>query len=116
MIAALAALTGQLQPAAPKPALDDRAKTLTRFLRDGQLTGWPVQPKRQRWLLEEIVERFAVDRRYPEREIDAELKQVHPPDHCTVRRALVDAGLLRRADGLYWRPTPTATPAPEACA
>ena len=116
LIAALASLTGQLHPAAPKPALDDRAKTLARFLRDGQLTGWPVQPKRQRWLLDEIVERFATDRRYAERDVDAVLKQVNPSDHCTVRRALVDADLLRRADGEYWRPAPAATPSTESCA
>jgi hypothetical protein len=40
--------------------------------------------------------------RYPEPEVNERLHRFHA-DHATLRRALVDEGLLDRAAGQYWR-------------
>jgi hypothetical protein len=45
--------------------------------------------------------------RYPEREVDVLLKGFHAEpetaDHVSLRRYLIDAGLLSREAGTYWR-------------
>jgi hypothetical protein len=47
-----------------------------------------------------------MDRRYPEREVN-EIISRHHPDYASLRRALVDHGLMARDAGTYWRlPTP----------
>jgi hypothetical protein len=56
-------------------------------------------------VLEALLPRFAPGRSYPEREVDAILKEVFA-DHCTLRRALVDFGYLARAGGTYRRRGP----------
>ncbi len=103
MISTLSHLSKQVRPAEQKPEMDERAKTLDRFMKNGRLTGWPVQPKRQAYLAEEIAKVFEPVRRYSEREIDAILKEIYEYDHCTLRRYLVDLKLLQRADGVYWK-------------
>ena len=40
--------------------------------------------------------------RYDERAVNAILKH-HHPDSATLRRALVDYGLMRLEAGIYWR-------------
>jgi hypothetical protein len=39
---------------------------------------------------------------YPERQVNAILQEVDP-DYATLRRYLVDAGLMQRDQGVYWR-------------
>jgi hypothetical protein len=46
--------------------------------------------------------RFAPDREYGEDEVNRILQDLHS-DHATLRRYLVDAGLLRRERGVYRR-------------
>lgn len=60
------------------------------------------QGKRQAFLVS-LVPRFSVGQRYPECEVNQILGEVHP-DFAALRRYLVEAGLLLRADGYYWRP------------
>jgi hypothetical protein len=38
----------------------------------------------------------------PEADVDAILREFWP-DHCQLRRALVERELLNRKDGVYWR-------------
>lgn len=45
---------------------------------------------------------FEPGRTYAEREVNEALSAYHD-DYATLRRALIDAGLLRRDHGLYWR-------------
>jgi hypothetical protein len=60
-------------------------------------------------VLEHVAATFEPGRRYPEREVDAVLRawtgDARPsgPDHATLRRYLVDHGLLARDRGEYWR-------------
>jgi hypothetical protein len=50
-----------------------------------------------------LASRFEPDREYGEDEVNRVLQGVHS-DHATLRRYLVDAGLLRRDRGVYRRP------------
>jgi DNA-binding transcriptional ArsR family regulator len=85
----------------PLPAFD--AKVLRAFVEDGRLVSIPAQEKKRevvlRWLLERC---FAEDRDYAEREINARLAEVHP-DTAALRRYLVEARLMSRANGIYRR-------------
>ncbi len=103
LITTLHQITSQVHPPTPRPIQSDREKTLSRFMPGSQVLAWPEQYKQQRILLEEIVKRFAPDTRYTEREVDAILKEIYAPDHCTLRRGLIDAGLMDRDHGVYWR-------------
>lgn len=105
VIAALQHLNSQLQPAEQQPALDERAKTIGRFMKEGRLVDWPSQFKRQVYVMEEIAKVFQPGLRYTERQVDAILKEIYH-DHCTLRRSLVDLKLLQRADGMYWKDSP----------
>jgi hypothetical protein len=88
----------------PEPLSDDPAEdaVLSAFVRDGRLVSIPVQASKRRLVLEHIVRVFEPGVRYPEREVNA-LLAVWYPDHAALRRYLVDAGLLTREAGVYWR-------------
>jgi hypothetical protein len=82
----------------------DRAKAavLRVFVRDGRLTQIPATRAKRRIVLEHIAASFEPGMRYPEREVDAVLRAWHP-DHASLRRYLVDEGLMSREKGIYWR-------------
>lgn len=82
-----------------------RRKVHAIFFQHGRLKQIPTQHKKRRIVLEEIVQVFEVDRDYPEREVNLLLSEVHD-DFATLRRELVDGGLLTREAGVYRRPLP----------
>ena len=82
--------------------IDQRERVLRAFVRDGRLTAIPMRAGKRRVLLEEIVQDFEPGRRYPEREVNEILSRWHP-DVAALRRNLVDACLLSRTPGIYWR-------------
>lgn len=80
--------------------------TIRAFVRDGTLTGMPAQPARRTLVLEHVVQSFEPGVRYLEREVTELLKPwcaAGATDHVTLRRYLVDQGLLSREGGEYWR-------------
>lgn len=80
-----------------------RQRVLDTFLRDGQLVSIPARAAKRRVVLEHIVAVFEPGVKFPEKEVDAALRAFYAPDWVSLRRYLVEAGLLARADGLYWR-------------
>jgi hypothetical protein len=82
----------------------DRAKAavLRVFVRDGRLAQIPAARGKRRIVLEHIAANFEPGVHYPEREVDAVLRAWHP-DHASLRRYLVDEGLMSREKGVYWR-------------
>jgi hypothetical protein len=86
-------------PLDPDPARD---AVLRSFVRDGRLTHFPTVPAKFRIVLEHLVGSFDPDRTYAEPEVNEILGRWHD-DYATLRRRLVDTGLLRRADGRYTR-------------
>jgi hypothetical protein len=90
----------------PDDAPEDQCfveKVIRAFVRDGRLTTIPAKERRRlvvyRYLRDAI---FTEDRAYPEKEVNMRLALFHP-DVATIRRGMVDAGLVRRSDGAYRR-------------
>ncbi len=83
-------------------ATPEQAPILRGFLADGRLTGLPAQQSKRAVVLDFVVQRFEPGRLYDEAEVNQTLKQLWD-DHATLRRALVDKGLLEREDRRYWR-------------
>jgi DNA-binding transcriptional regulator YhcF (GntR family) len=81
---------------------DYRRKVLEVFFRQGILEKLPTQHKKRSIVLEQFAARFLPERRYAEQEV-TELITPLFGDYCTIRRLLVDEGLIRREGALYWR-------------
>ncbi len=79
-----------------------RRKVLDSFFRNGRLEKLPAQHKKRLIVLEQFALRFEPDRRYSEQEATGLIMPLFD-DYCTIRRLLVDEGLVRRDGALYWR-------------
>ena len=75
---------------------------LAPFFRDGRLETIPAAQGRRLALLSYIADRFSPGREYDEDEVNRVLQAVHA-DHASLRRYLVDAGLLTRTRNTYRR-------------
>jgi hypothetical protein len=89
-------------------ATAEQAAVLRNFVAgDGRVASIPARPAKRKVVLEYVAMRFEPKREYGEREVNAVLEDVHD-DYVTLRRYLVDEGLLERSGGLY-RQTATTT-------
>ncbi|QEM68825.1 metalloregulator ArsR/SmtB family transcription factor [Geobacter sp. FeAm09] len=79
-----------------------RIKVIATFFPHGTLERLPAQHKKRLIVLEQFALRFKAGRRYTESEVTGLIKPLFN-DYCTVRRLLVDEGLIRRDEGGYWR-------------
>lgn len=79
-----------------------RRKVLETFFRHGILDKLPTQHKKRLIVLEQFTSRFEPERRYSEQEVTALIMPLFD-DYCTIRRLLVDEGLIRREGAEYWR-------------
>jgi hypothetical protein len=81
------------------------ARVIRSFIRDGRLTTIPAKERRRqviyRYLRDQV---FTEDRAYPEKEVNQRLALFHP-DVATIRRGMVDSGLVTRDRGEYRRGT-----------
>lgn len=75
---------------------------LSAFVKDGRITALPAAAGRRTVLLDWLVQDFEPGRRFTEQQVNAIIAKRHA-DTAALRRYLVDAGFLDRADGLYWR-------------
>jgi hypothetical protein len=80
-----------------------RQKVLDTFIRRGRLTQIPAQQKKRLVILEKLAEEFEPDRTYTEREVNQILVEFHD-DVATLRRELIERGLMERQQGIYRRP------------
>lgn len=81
---------------------DYRRKVLEIFFRHGTLEKLPAQHKKRLIVLEEFALKFEPGRRYSELEVTGLIKPLFD-DYCTIRRLLVDDGLIHREESTYWR-------------
>ena len=84
---------------------EDARKVLKNYLNaDGTLKQIPAPGRKQLIILNFIVEAFAYDTNYTEKEVNTILRRFHV-DTAALRRYLVDNGLMaRESDGTrYWR-------------
>ncbi len=82
-----------------------RQKVLDSFFEYGKLKTIPTQKKKERIILEKIVQSFELDRTYTEREVNIILADFHD-DFCTLRRDLIGEKLMARNQQIYWRIAP----------
>lgn len=84
-------------------ATPEQASVLRNFVRgDGRLELLPARHAKRRLVLEYVATRFEPRRDYREPEVNAVLGEVHD-DYVTLRRYLIDEGLLEREAGVYRR-------------
>ncbi len=79
-----------------------RHKVLETFFRHGTLEKLPTQHKKRLIVLEQFALRFEPEHRYSEQEVTGLIMPLFD-DYCTIRRLLVDEGLIRREGATYWR-------------
>jgi hypothetical protein len=82
--------------------VQETAKVIRSFVRDGQLLSMPRPGRKRQIVLEHVVQIFEPGRRYPEPDVNALLRR-YWPDTAALRRYLVEADLLDRSAGEYWR-------------
>jgi DNA-binding HxlR family transcriptional regulator len=92
------------QPSISQQVQEDayRQKVLKTFLVHGRLKQLPAQLKKRQVILEHLVEVFEPERDYSEKEVTVLLLDFSD-DPVTLRRLLVDQGLLQREHGTYRR-------------
>ncbi len=84
-------------------AADDAEEAVLRqWFVGGRLKGIPAKRSKRLVILTRLALEFDVGVRYPERDVVEVLQRFHP-DHASLRRYLVDEGLLSRDHGEYWR-------------
>lgn len=79
-----------------------RKRVINAFFEYGKLKSIPAQRKKERIILEVLVQSFAFDREYTEREVNLILADFYD-DFCTLRRDMIGEGLLTRKNDLYRR-------------
>ncbi len=77
-------------------------KVLAALINNGQRATLPAKLKKQRGVVEYIVQRFEPGRGYHELDVNALLKPLHP-DVATLRRLLITEKLMTRENSIYVR-------------
>lgn len=80
----------------------EEAEVLARFFSGSRLSAIPTQQAKRMVVLERLVQEFEPGIRYEEAEVNFTLQMFYA-DYAALRRYLVDAGFMDRADGVYWR-------------
>jgi DNA-binding transcriptional ArsR family regulator len=80
----------------------EEADILGRFFSGARLREIPSSRSKRRVILERLAQEFEPGVRYQEPEVNFTLQMFHR-DHASLRRYLVDEGMMTRADGVYWR-------------
>ena len=83
-------------------ANEDEEAVLRTFFRNGRLTEIPARESKRRIVLERIALEFEPGERYEEPEVNAIVGRFLN-DYASLRRYLIDARLLAREHGEYWR-------------
>jgi hypothetical protein len=99
--------TDALEQSAPVDMEDYDRKVLAAFVEGETLKAIPSQRKKRDVILRWLLQRFEPGERIPEPEVNERIQRSHW-DSAWLRREMVDAGMLRRERGIYWRPDPGA--------
>ncbi|HEY1916198.1 MAG TPA: DUF2087 domain-containing protein [Streptosporangiaceae bacterium] len=84
------------------PGSLDSQPDLRPFVAGGRIVTIPAKRARRLLLLDCVAQEFEPGRQYREAEVDEILKKIHD-DHASLRRHLIDEGMLSRESGIYWR-------------
>jgi hypothetical protein len=80
--------------------VEERSRLLRRFFDGPRLRTMPSKLKDKELVLEEILRRIPDRQEYTEIQLNQVLKEIYA-DFATVRREMVDGGLLQREGGIY---------------
>ena len=83
-------------------ATPEQARVLRNFVEDGRLKSLPARVSQRRVVLEYLAARFEHGVEYAEVEVNELLQRYHE-DYASMRRYLVDLGLLTRENARYRR-------------
>ncbi|MEJ2637512.1 MAG: metalloregulator ArsR/SmtB family transcription factor [Calditrichia bacterium] len=78
-----------------------RNKVIETFFKDRKLLRIPSQKKKRMIILEEFARMFDNGRRYSESEVNDIITESYE-DYCTIRRYLIDEGIMQRENQVYW--------------
>jgi hypothetical protein len=81
---------------------EEEDAVLRSYFQAGRLREVPAKRSKRRIVLERLALEFDIGVRYSERQVNEALRRFHE-DHASLRRYLVDEGLLSRQGGEYWR-------------
>ena len=81
---------------------DALQRVLRSFVKDGRIVQIPAAMAKRLILLDWLAQDFEPGRKYSEQMVNLIIGQRHA-DTAALRRYLVDAGLLDRSGGQYWR-------------
>ena len=97
-------LTEESDEAAEQRARDEayRKKIVDTFFRQGRLLAIPAQRKKARVCMEELARDFQPGKLYDEREVN-EIILRRFDDYCSIRRRMLEEGLMRREGTVYTR-------------
>lgn len=102
-IAAVLPQVGMVDPAFLEgPWSEEEGAILSRFFSGTRLTKIPSSRGKRRLVLERLAMEFEPGLRYGEKEVNLTLEAFHE-DYTSLRRYMVDEGLLSREAGVYWR-------------
>lgn len=82
--------------------LQYRKRVVDAFFEYGKLKSIPAQRKKERIILEVIVQSFEFEKKYTEREVNIIIADFYD-DFCTLRRDMISEKLLDREGNIYWR-------------
>lgn len=69
---------------------------------DGERVTLPASPKVFQMLINWLITCFEVGVKYTEKEVNEIIKRYNE-DYATLRRGMIDANLMQRENGVYWR-------------
>ncbi len=84
------------------PWSDDEKQVLARFFSGARLVEIPASRAKRRLVLERLAQEFEPGFRYQERDVNFTLQLFHS-DYASLRRYMVEEGIMTRAEGVYWR-------------
>lgn len=78
-----------------------RQKVLKIFFKKGKLIQLPVQRKKKMIVLDEFVKKFKAGKKYTEENVNSIITESYG-DYCTIRRLLIEEGIMKREKQTYW--------------
>ena len=75
---------------------------LSRFFSGTRLTEIPANRSKRLLVLERLAQEFEPGYRYQEQDVNFTLQLFHP-DYASLRRYMIEEGIMTRAEGVYWR-------------
>ena len=77
-------------------------KVLSSYLDGEKIRAFPVGYKKRLVVLKWMADHFEVGKSYTEAEVN-EIIESHNADYCTLRREMIDEGMMDRGEGIYRR-------------